>query len=138
MRGLYSAILVSLVIASQTACGCSTPPPEEPTAEEPTGAAVDSADDVEQTGAPEKTAEEGEQSSGSQAKSGPEPEFKEGMSVNDAINAVPPATERENIEPEVLGKPLAEPVAWYGPIVMNTEAELRQAFEEMRNGTFIR
>jgi len=35
------------------------------------------------------------------------------------------------------GRPLEEPVAWYGPIVMNTEAELRQAYEELRNGTFI-
>lgn len=37
----------------------------------------------------------------------------------------------------VSGKPLAEPVAWYGPIVMNTEAELAQAFAELRNGTFL-
>ncbi len=38
----------------------------------------------------------------------------------------------------VSGKPLQEPVAWYGPIVMNTEAELQQAYEELRAGTFIR
>ena len=38
----------------------------------------------------------------------------------------------------VSGRPLEEPVAWYGPIVMNTEAELRRAFEEFRNGTFIK
>jgi hypothetical protein len=38
----------------------------------------------------------------------------------------------------VSGKPLEEPVAWYGPIVMNTEAELRQAMSELQNGTFIR
>ena len=38
----------------------------------------------------------------------------------------------------VSGKPLKEPVAWYGPIVMNTQAELRQAVAELRNGTFIR
>jgi len=38
----------------------------------------------------------------------------------------------------VSGKPLREPVAWYGPIVMNTEAELRQAFEEFKNGTFLK
>ena len=38
----------------------------------------------------------------------------------------------------VSGRPIREPVAWYGPIVMNTEAELRQAFEELENGTFIK
>lgn len=38
----------------------------------------------------------------------------------------------------VSGKPLNEPVAWYGPIVMNTAEELNTAFEEYRNGTFIR
>ncbi|HJQ67121.1 MAG TPA: pirin family protein [Gemmatimonadales bacterium] len=38
----------------------------------------------------------------------------------------------------VSGKPIEEPVAWYGPIVMNTEAELRQAYEELREGTFIK
>ena len=38
----------------------------------------------------------------------------------------------------ISGKPIGEPVAWYGPIVMNTDEELRQAFEEYRNGTFIK
>ena len=38
----------------------------------------------------------------------------------------------------VSGKPLEEPVAWYGPIVMNTDAELRQAMSELQNGKFIR
>jgi len=38
----------------------------------------------------------------------------------------------------VSGKPLKEPVAWYGPIVMNTKAELQQAVNELRNGTFIK
>jgi redox-sensitive bicupin YhaK (pirin superfamily) len=37
----------------------------------------------------------------------------------------------------VSGRPLDEPVAWYGPIVMNTAEELRQAMHELRNGTFI-
>ena len=37
----------------------------------------------------------------------------------------------------VSGRPLREPVAWRGPIVMNTDGELRQAYEELRNGTFI-
>ncbi len=38
----------------------------------------------------------------------------------------------------VSGKPIGEPVAWHGPIVMNTTEEIRIAFEEYRNGTFIR
>jgi hypothetical protein len=38
----------------------------------------------------------------------------------------------------VSGKPLAEPVAWYGPIVMNTQEQLRQAFEELQTGTFLK
>ena len=38
----------------------------------------------------------------------------------------------------VSGKPLQEPVAWYGPIVMNTQEQLRQAFEELEQGTFLK
>jgi redox-sensitive bicupin YhaK (pirin superfamily) len=38
----------------------------------------------------------------------------------------------------VSGKPIKEPVAWYGPIVMNTQEELRIAFEEYQKGTFIK
>jgi len=36
------------------------------------------------------------------------------------------------------GKPIGEPIAWYGPIVMNTREELRRAFEEYDKGTFIK
>jgi redox-sensitive bicupin YhaK (pirin superfamily) len=38
----------------------------------------------------------------------------------------------------VSGKPIREPVAWHGPIVMNTDAEIRQAMADLRNGSFIR
>ncbi len=38
----------------------------------------------------------------------------------------------------ISGKPIEEPVAWHGPIVMNTQAELQQAVAELRNGTFIK
>jgi redox-sensitive bicupin YhaK (pirin superfamily) len=38
----------------------------------------------------------------------------------------------------ISGAPIQEPVAWHGPIVMNTKAELQAAFTELRNGTFIR
>ena len=38
----------------------------------------------------------------------------------------------------VSGKPIEEPVAWYGPIVMNTQEELRQAAMEIQRGTFIK
>jgi len=38
----------------------------------------------------------------------------------------------------VAGTPLNEPVAWRGPIVMNTEEEIQIAFEELQNGTFVK
>ena len=38
----------------------------------------------------------------------------------------------------VSGKPIEEPVAWYGPIVMNTDQQLQRAISELRSGTFIK
>jgi redox-sensitive bicupin YhaK (pirin superfamily) len=38
----------------------------------------------------------------------------------------------------VSGRPIEEPVAWYGPIVMNTPEELQLAYDELREGTFIK
>jgi redox-sensitive bicupin YhaK (pirin superfamily) len=38
----------------------------------------------------------------------------------------------------VSGKPIEEPVAWHGPIVMNTQEQIRQAMTELHNGSFIR
>jgi quercetin 2,3-dioxygenase len=37
----------------------------------------------------------------------------------------------------VSGQPLQEPVAWYGPIVMNTQEQLQKAYEELQEGTFL-
>jgi hypothetical protein len=49
------------------------------------------------------------------------------------------STEDESVRLLLMsGKPIGEPVAWYGPIVMNTREELRTAFEEYRRGTFIK
>jgi redox-sensitive bicupin YhaK (pirin superfamily) len=38
----------------------------------------------------------------------------------------------------VSGRPIQEPVAWHGPIVMNTREELLQAMQDLNNGTFIK
>jgi redox-sensitive bicupin YhaK (pirin superfamily) len=38
----------------------------------------------------------------------------------------------------ISGKPIGEPIAWQGPIVMNTQEELQVAFEEYRQGTFVK
>ena len=38
----------------------------------------------------------------------------------------------------ISGAPLGEPIAWHGPIVMNTDEELREAFRDLNEGNFIR
>jgi redox-sensitive bicupin YhaK (pirin superfamily) len=38
----------------------------------------------------------------------------------------------------VSGKPIEEPVAWYGPIVMNTQEQIRQAMADLQTGEFIK
>ena len=38
----------------------------------------------------------------------------------------------------ISGKPIKEPIAWYGPIVMNTQEELRVAYQELQSGTFVK
>ena len=49
------------------------------------------------------------------------------------------STEEDNVRFLLIsGKPIGEPVAWYGPIVMNTQDELRIAFEELNKGAFIK
>ena len=54
-------------------------------------------------------------------------------------DSVAVGTQREPVRFLLIsGKPIGEPVAWYGPIVMNTQEELRLAFEELERGTFIK
>ena len=49
------------------------------------------------------------------------------------------ATQRENLRFIFFsGRPLHEPIAWGGPIVMNTQAELNRAFDELEDGTFLK
>jgi redox-sensitive bicupin YhaK (pirin superfamily) len=38
----------------------------------------------------------------------------------------------------ISGQPLNEPIAWHGPIVMNTEDQIRTAFDEFQRGTFVK
>jgi redox-sensitive bicupin YhaK (pirin superfamily) len=64
---------------------------------------------------------------------------RESLLLFDAGDRVEVSTEKGPVRFLLLsGKPIGEPVAWYGPIVMNTQEELRAAFEEYHNGTFIR
>ena len=63
----------------------------------------------------------------------------ENLIIYDDGDEVLISTDREQVRfLFVSGKPIEEPVAWYGPIVMNTQEELRVAFEEYQNGTFIK
>jgi hypothetical protein len=110
MRGSVAMLLaVSLLAAG--ACGGSTPAEKSPRSAEPEG----STDEVEQTSVPaegsKRSSAEGEEQGERQAAAA-EPEFKEGMSVTDAINAVPAGTPRVNVDQDVLGEPLKDPKTW--------------------------
>jgi hypothetical protein len=101
MRGttLRLSGLCFLVLSS---CGGSKPPPEEPTntVEEPTSPPPEE---------PKSDAEpKADEPAEKPAADVPEPEFKEGGSVDDAIKAVPQGTPRLNMETEVLSKPLMD------------------------------
>ncbi|MFW9865160.1 MAG: pirin family protein [Candidatus Thorarchaeota archaeon] len=64
---------------------------------------------------------------------------KETLIIYQEGDVVKISTENESVRFLLIsGKPLKEPVAWRGPIVMNTEEELRLAFKEYHNGTFIK
>lgn len=64
-------------------------------------------------------------------------ESRQGVLFGDGDAVVLSATENLRFL-FITGEPLKEPIAWGGPIVMNTETELEQAFKELENGTFIR
>jgi redox-sensitive bicupin YhaK (pirin superfamily) len=64
---------------------------------------------------------------------------KENLVIFEDGDKVQITTEDNNLRFLLIsGKPINEPVAWSGPIVMNTQEEIRIAFEEYRNGTFIK
>ena len=69
-----------------------------------------------------------------------DPKVQNGMIVLfDDGDQVTVSTETDQVRLLLIsGRPINEPVAWYGPIVMNTEEELRVAFEEYEKGTFIK
>lgn len=69
-----------------------------------------------------------------------DPYIKNGMLVLfDDGDEVTVSTEGDEVRFLLIsGKPIKEPVAWYGPIVMNTQEELQVAFDEYRKGTFIK
>ena len=68
-----------------------------------------------------------------------EPVFNEQLVLYDAGDEIRILTPKEAIRFLLIsGKPLNEPVAWGGPIVMNTDDQLQQAYEEYRTGTFIK
>jgi hypothetical protein len=126
MRGHYRTIWVCLALAGFTACGGSTPPAQEP---DETAAAVDSPDDVEQTALTRpKASDEGpSETASSEPPPVKEPEFTEGMSVNEAINAVPMDTPTTNLEPEVLAKPLSDEKLYEPCKVGTTKFKLKVA-----------
>jgi len=92
------------------ACGGSAKEAEEPGHEPETlgSARGESASDIEQSNAQGEAAE-GETSKKPESEPVKAPEFKDGMSVSDAMNAIPAGTTRVNIDQETLGQPLSKP-----------------------------
>jgi hypothetical protein len=111
-RGTLVGLLGALILAT-AGCGGGTPEPEGPVDEY--GVAREDAldEDYDEVDQPEvKDTDEGEgegEEEGGGKKTPAEPEFTAGMSVNAAINAVPPGTDRVNIEDDILSRPLMDP-----------------------------
>jgi hypothetical protein len=114
MAGRIECLLGVLGISVCVACGGSGKDAESPTDEYGVPVGEEEEDDYDEVdqpsipsdGSASKGADEEEEET---KKPPPEPEFTEGMSVNEAMNAVPPGIERLNIDQEVLGRPLADP-----------------------------
>jgi len=106
-RGHWFLGLSVALMAS--ACGGSVKEAEEPSNEPETlgHARADSKSDIEQNNA--STGEEEAATKKPESEPVKQPEFKEGMSVSDAMNAVPAGTTRVNIDQETLGQPLNKP-----------------------------
>jgi hypothetical protein len=107
-------------LAAALAVGCAggTPPPEEPDE----SAWTDESDAVE----PASPADDAEPATSEEERqvTVAEPEFREGMSVNDAINAIPQGVARVNIDPDVLGEPLRDPEL-YAPCKMKAHEHVQ-------------
>src|SRR5690606_12371977 len=100
---MLTRLLVGMCLLGLAGCG-SPPQPEAPTEPEP------SVEEPEPRPEPEPEPEPaGEEATAEPEKPAlAEPDFKPGMSVDDAVNAVPTGTERMNLDPAALSKPLSE------------------------------
>ncbi len=123
MAGRIEFLLGVLGISVCVACGGSGKNADSPTDEYgvATDEEEDDYDEVDQPSVPsDGSASRGADEEEEGKKPPPEPEFTEGMSVNDAMNAVPPGIERLNIDQETLGRPLADP-ATYEPCKLKAQ-----------------
>jgi hypothetical protein len=98
--------------ALAVACGGTAPPAEEPPSADPS-LSTDEVEQPELSDQPNTSSEQkpegGENKPAEPAK---EPEFKEGGSVQDAMNAIPQGTARINMDQETLGQPIANPTVY--------------------------
>jgi hypothetical protein len=130
MRGLILPYL--LISAFAVGCGGNTPKAESADSEssetDSSEASPSQTDSSETTETSSGTSDDGGAPDKEQdASSGPEPQFTETMSVEEAIRAVPQGVERRNIDQETLGKPLQN-VALYEPCKPgSTRVKLRVA-----------
>jgi len=109
MRGTPKSAIgsVLLLLALLSACGGSTPAAEEP--DEDFSGEDDNTPGMPTSHEDKPGGKSDEEAGGKKSKEAAEPEFKEGMSVDEAINAVPQGTPRIGIEPEELAAPLKDP-----------------------------